>query len=160
MSWLSKELNRSKLGKVVNKVAKVPLSIGRSVIDKIPVIGTIADAAELAGNYIPEIGKGGSQAVANAALPQLGTLGSSIGSVLGGNSGLNALALAQGLNAAALGKKSNEYATNAMKTQDDLWKQRAGLRAGGIEGMNRTPVDLPQLGTLGAVGNPFAKRAI
>jgi hypothetical protein len=76
---------------------------------------------------------------------------------LGGNGGLNALIAAQGVNAAALGKKSGDYADNAMKTQNDLWNQRSGLRSAGIAGMTAPPKQLPQLGTLGSAGNPFAR---
>ncbi len=148
MSWLSKELGRSKLGKVINAIAKPVQAVANPFLDKLPVIGSIKGGIEAAGGLIPEIAKGSSV----AGLPQLGTLGS----VLGGNNGLNALAAAQGLNAANLGRQSTEYAKNAMQTQDDLWKQRAGLRAGGIEGLNRTPVQLPQLATLSRAGNPFA----
>lgn len=111
---------------------------------------------------------GGLKAGAKAAIPSfLGAGGGGdvpglpglgpIGDFLGGNKGLNALAAAQGLNAANLGRQSTEYAKNAMQTQDDLWKQRAGLRSGGIEGLNRTPVQLPQLATLSRAGNPFSR---
>ncbi len=81
----------------------------------------------------------------------------SIGDFLTGNNGLNALATAQGANAALLGKKSSEYAENAMKTQNDLWDQRAGLRSSGITGMMAPRTALPQLGVLSQGGNPFAQ---
>ncbi len=149
MSWLSKELGRSKLGKVVNTAGKVPLSMARKFIGRIPIVGDIADAADAVGDYIPEIGKKGIP-----GLPKIGKIPDFLGG--GGDGWMKALAAAQGLNAANLGRQSTEYAKNAMKTQDDLWKQRAGLRSGGIEGLNRTPVALPQLGAMGARANPFA----
>jgi hypothetical protein len=97
------------------------------------------------------------------SLPGLGSLGgaaSGIAGLLGGNNGLNALIAAQGVNAAALGKKSGDYADNAMKTQNDLWNQRAGLRSAGIAGMTAAPTKLPQLGAIAAGGNPFASRTV
>lgn len=45
------------------------------------------------------------------------------------------LAGAQALNAAQLGKKSNQFANNANNMANQSYAERAGLRSAGIEGM-------------------------
>lgn len=54
---------------------------------------------------------------------------------LTGNGGANALAVAQGANAALLGKKSSDYADNAMGSVQSNWDSRQGLRDAGTAGM-------------------------
>ena len=54
---------------------------------------------------------------------------------LGGNGGTNALVAAQGANAAMLGKKSSDYADNAMGSAQSNWDSRQGLRDAGNAGM-------------------------
>jgi hypothetical protein len=151
MSWLSSALSKSKIGRTLNAVAKPIQSIANPVLNGLPVIGQVKQGVEALGQLAPaSLAPAAGQAVAGAAgLPGL--------SALTGNNGMNALAVAQALNAANLGKQSSEYAKNAMKTQDDLWAQRAPLRAQGIAGMQAAPVQLPQLAALGGVGNPFAR---
>jgi hypothetical protein len=153
MSWLSAALKRNKLD-VLNKIAKPVQAVVNPMLDKMPVVGSIKAGAEAVGDLIPA---GASKAVANATLPTLGTIGSGIGSALTGNGGMNALAFAQLLNAAQLGKKSSGLADDALKTQNQLFADKSGLRSSGIAGMQAPRTELPQLAKLGAVANPFAR---
>lgn len=66
----------------------------------------------------------------------------SLGSILGdagqwltGNGGKNALGLAQGINAAQLGAKENQYAQDAANTVNQSYNDRAPLRVAGLQGM-------------------------
>lgn len=184
MSWLSAALKRNKLD-VLNKIAKPVQAVVNPMIDKMPVIGSLKAGAEAVGNYIPQIGgKGtltqrpdgtwvnafgqprsapGTDTGGGPGLPGLGVLGAGLGgalgnmgSALGGNNGMNALAFAQLLNAAQLGKKSGALANEALNTQRDLFAQKAPLRSAGVAGMQAPRTELPQLAKLGAISNPFA----
>jgi hypothetical protein len=99
---------------------------------------------------------GGGQDGGGFKLPSLGTIGSGIKDAVTGNGGMNALAFAQLLNSAQLGKKSGDLADEALNTQRDLFANKAPLRSAGIAGMQAPRTELPQLAKLGAVGNPFA----
>jgi hypothetical protein len=67
---------------------------------------------------------------------------------------LDALAVAQGANAASLGQESNDYAQQAANDATSRWNAQAPLRTAGIAGMlNPTsPFSAPSL----PKGNPFA----
>lgn len=155
MSWLSKELNRSKLGKVLNKIAKPVQGVVNPVLDKMPVVGSIKAGAEAIGNYIPEVGGAAKPAVQQAlgGLPGIGAVGGG-----GSDAWLKMLAAAQLANAAALGKKSGDFADKAWDTTSQFWGQRAPLREKGIAGMQAAPVQMPQLGAISRGGNPFAPK--
>lgn len=103
-----------------------------------------------------------------AVLPGLGTVASALnGGGGGGGAGgdiplwMKALAAGQVANAAALQSKANDYAKSAYGDTQAFWKQRDPLRTQGIANMTAqmgaTP--MPELGKIGAVGNPFAQRA-
>lgn len=102
------------------------------------------------------LGKAAGKAAGKIGLPSLGALGKGVGNALTGNSGMNALAFAQLLNAAQLGKKSGALANEALNTQRDLFAQKAPLRSAGVAGMQAPRAELPQLAKLGAISNPFA----
>lgn len=66
------------------------------------------------------------------------------------------LAGLQVANAAKLGKKSNQYADNAMNSVNQSYMDRAGLRTAGIEGMLHPQVpDVTQLARIRS-NNPYA----
>jgi len=75
-------------------------------------------------NGIPGLG-GLAQGLEKSAPSLLGNLGS----FLTGNGGMNALGIAQGLNAANLQKTANNYATDALGTENALWNSQAPMRA-------------------------------
>lgn len=120
----------------------------------------------LTGNALASTANaGGGASLPGASTVQglLGKLGgggsspSNGGGVLGfltGNNGLNALGVAQGVNAAALGQKSSDYADQAANLATSRWNQQAPLRTAGVAGMLApqspfTPPPIPG-------GNPFA----
>lgn len=67
------------------------------------------------------------------------------------------LAGAQTLNAANLGKKSNQFATNANNLANQSYTERAGLRSAGIDGMLHPQA--PDTSALAGIrsSNPYAK---
>lgn len=70
--------------------------------------------------------------------------------------GSELLAGAQVLNAANLGKKSNQYADNAMNSVNQSYMDRAGLRSAGIEEMLHPQApDVTQLARIRS-SNPYA----
>lgn len=83
-----------------------------------------------------------------------GGIGGGVLDFLGGNGGLNTLALAQGVNAAQLGAQAQQYASTAANDANSRWAAQAPLRSAGIAGMlNPTsPYTAPAL----PGGNPFA----
>lgn len=67
------------------------------------------------------------------------------------------LAGAQTLNAANLGKKSNQYAQNASNLANQSYAERAGLRSAGIEGLlHPTAPDTTALAGIRS-SNPYAR---
>lgn len=125
----------------------------------------LGGAAGLAGGAVrgamaaPSIGgvlqaggavKGALGAVGGGSIPGLQGVGDFLGGAknfLTGNGGGNALAAAQGVNAALLGKKSSDYAENAMGSVDQNWKERDPLRVAGQAGMLN-----PQAGVAAKIG--------
>lgn len=122
----------------------------------IPGAGAIAGAA-------------GKVKGALSAIPGAGAIGKAVSSH-GGLSGMagSALDYAKGhpseilaglqvANAANLGKKSNQYADNAMNSVNQSYMDRAGLRSAGIEGMLHPPTpDVTQLSRIRS-SNPYSQ---
>lgn len=178
MSWLSSALKRNKLD-VLNKIAKPIQAIANPMLDKMPVVGSVKAGAEAVGQMLPPIkaaapqlglpgsgptdvanaGAGGSNVA--AILAALGKLPgvSSAADFLKGNSGLNALGVGQGINAALLNQKALEYAKNAEGTAMSQWNKNAPLRDAGRAGMlaPKSSVDTSFLPGIRRAGNPFAR---
>lgn len=116
-----------------------------------------AGAASTMGGGAGKPGAGGFQmpSMGQVGSGALGALGSAAG-WLGENGGKNALGLAQGVNAAMLEKKAEDYAKNAQGSVQQSYNERAPLRAAGIQGMLKPQI--PDLsGLTGMAGrNPYA----
>lgn len=132
---------------------KTGFKAGGGLIGGLKAAGKKALPTLLAG------GGGGNDGGGGWELPSLGNVGDSIKNAVTGNGGMNALAFAQLMNAASLGKKSGELSDYALDSQKKLFADKEGLRSGGIAGMQAPRAALPQLGKLGAVGNPFGMQA-
>jgi hypothetical protein len=99
---------------------------GGSILDKAKgVIGAKNAVGSVMGGGSPASGGGGG----------VGDFLGGIGGYLTGNGGGNALAIAQGANAAMLGKKSSDLADDALTSAKDNYAERAPLRTAGIAGM-------------------------
>ena len=114
------------IGHVLNQIAKPIDTVANAALNSNPITGGILGAAQAIGNYIPNPlgGTGGNGAVTSAQ-----DLLGQAGQFLTGNGGMNALGVAQGINAAQLQQKSNQYATNAMGDVNASYNERAPLRA-------------------------------
>ena len=119
-------------------------------------LGKAASAAGAAGGVksLPGITAAG-KSLASSALGNLG----GIGDFLTGNNGLNALGVAQGVNAALLNQKAIQYAKDAEGTAMSAWNKNAPLRDAGRAGMlaPKPSVDTSFLPGIRRAGNPFAK---
>jgi hypothetical protein len=105
------------LGQIGEGLKKVAAPVIGAAVSHVPIVGDIYNAAKgIAGAF------GDSPSVQGAK------------DFLTGNGGQNALALAQGANAAYLGKKSSDYADNAMGSTQANWDERAPLRNAGMSG--------------------------
>lgn len=92
------------------------------------------------------------------ALDGAGSVLGAAGDFLTGNNGLNALGIAQGLNAANLSKQSTDYAKQAGDIGMQNWKMGQPLREQGLAGLTAPKqIDLSGLQAQRQVGNPFAK---
>lgn len=92
------------------------------------------------------------------ALDGAGSVLGVAGDFLTGNNGLNALGIAQGLNAANLSKQSTDYAKQAGDIGMQNWKMGEEMRNQGKAGLlNPKQIDLSGLQAQRQVGNPFAK---
>lgn len=123
-------------------------------------LGGIGSAIGGAASAIPGVssiegllGKGGASAL-GGAIPDsamgLGGGGSGLLSgaeqFLTGNGGRNLLGLAQGVNAAQLGQKSNSYANDALNSAQNAYNEKAGIRQQALNGLqNPTAPDLSNL---------------
>lgn len=156
MSWLSSALKRNKLD-VLNKIAKPIQAVVNPMLDKMPVVGSVKAGAEAVGQLIPPVK--GLPGITPASSGGGGDLASTIASVLGGNNGLNALGVAQGVNAAQLNAKSLDYAKNAEGTAMSAWNKNAPLRDAGRAGMldPKRSTDTSFLPGIRRAGNPFAR---
>lgn len=178
MSWLS-ELTHVHLGNVGapigallgSVVPGVGTALGAGLGQAIGGVGhgdgLAKSALEGAGAYGGAKllgGMGGGAPSADTATPGVG--GGGIMSTLAGlgKSGLDyaihnpstLLAGAQTLNAANLGKKSNQYAENANNMANNSYAERAGLRSAGIEGMLHPQApDVSQLAKI-RQSNPYS----
>lgn len=86
----------------------------------------------------------------------LGGLGKDALGFLTGNGGMNALGAAGAVNAALLQNKANEYAKNALGTQQQSYNERAPLRTGGIQAMRSALGANPYSGTAMPARQPNA----
>jgi hypothetical protein len=78
------------------------------------------------------LGGGASPGSANG---NSGGLLQSIEGLITGNGGLNALGIAQGVNAASLGKQSSDYAKDALGSATSAYNDKAPLRTAGQAGL-------------------------
>lgn len=85
----------------------------------------------------------------------LGKAVSGLGNFVTGNGGMNALGIAQGINAAALQNQSSGYAKDALHGVQDSYNQRAPLRVAGIQGMLNPQTN--DIGSLTAHSGPYGK---
>ena len=150
-------------GNIGKAIGKIPGAQSvQDVLAKIPGAGAIQKFGGAVKDLIPQGKLPGAQSVQDLLAQAAGGLGGAAqgaGQWLGGDGGMNALGLAQGVNAAALGQKSNNFADMAAKNVDELWKQKAPLRVAGIAGMlNPKTEDTSALQRISARGNPFSDR--
>lgn len=148
------------LGKVpgVSSATDAIGNVARGVEHAVPGLSTLSDTLghlpQNVQSLLTPVATGAPQAASGLSLPGLGD----IGTFLTGNNGLNALGIAQGANAAALGQKSSNFGDLAAKGADARWNAQAPLRAKGIQGMLApAPIDLSGLQAQRQVGNPFAR---
>lgn len=124
--------------------------------------GTVGRAAlgAAAGGGTPGGPLGGGSAmgaIKGIAGNALGGLGSQALGAITGNGGLNALGLAQGVNAAMLSKQSTDFANRAMGDVQHSYDERAPLRALGLQGLtNPTAPNVGGIRKVAGTGNPFA----
>jgi hypothetical protein len=120
--------------------------------------GAAGTVAGKAGGLIPHDADGSVNWLGGGGL--LGQAAGGIKDTLMGNGGLNALGIAQGLNAANLGKQSTDYANKAFDLQNNSYQERAPLRALGLQGL--TQPKAPNMAGIAATtgANPFAKRPL
>jgi hypothetical protein len=159
-------------GKVGDKVGKLPgAQAVQSGLSKIPGAGTVVSAADKIsqfGNAVNQRLPGGLPGpqpvggipggMSGGQAPGGGGVFDKIGGFLTGNSGLNALATAQGVNAAMLQKQSMDYAKKAMQNTEQNWKDNEGLRTAGRAGMlNPATPDFSEITNIRRAGNPFAR---
>lgn len=144
-----------------NRNWKAGAELGAALITAgtvLPGISSVAGAAKA----IPAIAAGVKGAGGLPGVSAVGSGGGSslldkAGNFLTGNNGLNALGIAQGVNAAQLGAKSTDYATKAADTAQQNWDANAPLRTAGRAGiLNPTTPDLSQLTAIRG-SNPFGK---
>jgi hypothetical protein len=117
--------------------------------------GSTPGGAGANGSGAPSAGGGGWQDI-------LKGLAGKAGSFVTGNNGLNALGIAQGVNAANLSKQSTDYAKSALASATGAYDAKAPLRAAGISNMTNV-LGTPAPTTSGlsqiAARNPFAARS-
>lgn len=174
MSWLSSGL--SKLGHGIQNAANKKV-LGVSLGSVLGPMGEVVRGGDIKQNFVDDF-KAGAKNLP-IALPFM-TGGN--GSAPGGGSGVGSLvdsgldflkehggqALDLGLgtagmiNAANLGKKSSDYATNAFDLANKNWQTREPLRLAGQAGMlNPTPTtDVNTIGTRARAANPFASKPL
>lgn len=170
MSWLSSGLHA--VGGLAEKAAPF--------VGMIPGIGTLAGGA-IGGLGALAHGDGLGGALKYGAMGAAGGIGGGLlkgattgaeggGGIMSTLAGLGKGALnyavhnpttllagAQTLNAANLGKKSNQYAENANKMANQSYAERAGLRSAGIEGLLHPAT--PDTTALAGIrsSNPYAR---
>ena len=153
MSWLSSWLDhQGGVGKAINSIGGPIVNAVGGAAHSIPVVGQIEDALRAAGG-----GLGGDP---SGAAPGLSGIVGGPGGSSGESPWMNAMNLAQGINAAQLGAKSSNFADQAANSVKDAYAAKSGLRSSGIAGMlNPQTQDLSGLDTISQAGNPFARVA-
>lgn len=154
MSWLSKatgiHLNLGPVSAATN-------GIGDLAMKAAPLAALIPGVGPAIGGLLGAIPGAGAVAGAASKLGSIPGLGSAA-SWLTGNGGKNALGLAQGINAAMLGQKSNEQARNAMGSVQSSYDERAPLRAAGIAGASNPGQGIAaRIAALPQGANPYAR---
>src|SRR4051794_734563 len=106
MSWVSDLVGKVPvIGPAINSVAhNVVDPLARGAVKNIPGGSIALGVGDALGRMVPGGSGGGAPGI------------QSITDFLSGNNGLNALGAAQGVNAALLGKKSNDLANKALDT--------------------------------------------
>lgn len=140
-------------------LAKIPgVSALGGAVSSIPGIGAVESVLKGAAPAAAAAGGASAGAPAQGAGTNPGLL-QSLEGFLTGNGGANALGIAQGVNAATLQQKSNDYAKNALGTVQQSYNDRAPLRAAGLAGMlhPQTP-SLAPLQSVMQTGNPYAPK--
>lgn len=156
----------SKAGSLLGKIPGVG-SAGKAIA-QLPGVSTVTDLGKkIADSPLGETwDKNVAQPIQDAThglkLPGIGAIGDLLGKGVDfatGNNGLNALAIAQGLNAANLGRKSADYADRALDTSESLFKSKEPLRQKAIGNlMNPTPNPaLPGIAAIRKSASPFAR---
>lgn len=129
------------------KGASGVLGTAKAVAGALPGVAKTVQTANGVGGLVAGPGAPPATTAANGGV--LGDIGSWLGA--------NALPVAQGINAADLMRQSKDYADRALKTNEQSWNERAGLRTSGVAGLNNpVPIDLSALQKQRLVGNPFA----
>lgn len=125
--------------------------------------GAGAGAAGAAGQAAGGAAGGSLNDISNAAVGSIGQAPSAGGGFLSsaarwltGNGGKNALGLAEGVNAAMMGRKANQLQNRALGTAQQAYAERAPLRQAGMQGMLHPQT--PSLTPLADPGNPYAKQ--
>lgn len=111
-------------------------------------------------NPLPGSSTGGGAGDTNVSgftdyLKKLGIDPGKIASFVTGNGGLNALGIAQGVNAAVLGKQATDYGKQGLTAVQDSYNQRAPLRVAGLQGMLNPQTN--DLSALTAHSGPYGK---
>lgn len=136
------------VGSLVGHVPGVS-SLG-GALKEIPGVSSIAEILGGSGDpgrmpdlsYDPDTG----MVTGGAAGSGGGGLLSDISGFLTGNGGRNALGIMQGVNAAQLGQKSNQFANDAVNSAQSAYAAKAPLRVAGIQGLlNPQTQDLSSL---------------
>ncbi len=144
------------VGKLAGMAGKLPgVSAIGDKIGKIPGASQIGNAAKSVGSWWDEHIKQPVQAGAASSGFKLPGV-SDIAGFVTGNNGMNALGIAQGVNAADLQRTSTNYAKSAYDTANKNYQANAPLRDTGRAGMlNPAKPDLTTL-TKTRGRNPFA----
>lgn len=128
MSWLS---NLTGVHLNLGPISAATNGIGDAAMKAAPLAGLIPGVGPLLGGILSHVPGAGAVQEAAGHIPGLGAAAD----WLTGNGGKNALGIAQGINAASLQSKSNDYAKNAAGSVSNSYDTRAPLRAAGQAAM-------------------------
>lgn len=167
----------SLLGGGASSASSAPIDLSGMTPEQMAAVGdasagTAADTsgADMLGGLTGKALASTANAGGGATLPGASTVAGLAGKVAGGgsspssgggildfltgNNGLNALGIAQGVNAAQLGEKANNYADQAANLATSRWNAQQPLRTAGVAGMLNpvSPITPPAM----PGGNPFA----
>lgn len=141
MSWVSDLIGKIPgVGGAINSVAHNVVDPAlRGAASSVPGGSAVLGVGDAVGRMIPKPGGIGAAAAGVAGVPGLQSIEDLLGKgkdfLTGDDGGLHALEAAQGVNAAMLGKKSSDFANNAMGSVQQNWDERAPLRSAGMAGM-------------------------